>query len=107
MNKAFGYLGFAAKAGRVTSGEFLIEKAIKQKDAKLLLVAEDASDNAKKEMTFIAEKYNVPMRLYGTKEKLGKAIGKNLRACVLIFDEGLAEAVLHEIDGENTGKANR
>ena len=47
------------------------------------------------------------MRLYGTKEKLGKAIGKNLRACVLIFDEGLAEAVLHEIDGENTGKANR
>ena len=39
MNKALGMLGLAKRAGKVTSGEFLCEKAIKQGQSKLIIIA--------------------------------------------------------------------
>ena len=37
----------ATKAGKLLSGEFSVEKAIKQRKVKLVIVAGDASDNTK------------------------------------------------------------
>ena len=41
-NKAVSLLGLAMKAGRLVSGEFLTEKAVKTGKAALVIVAEDA-----------------------------------------------------------------
>lgn len=41
-------LGLAQRAGKVASGEFSTEKAVKSKKAFLVVVASDASDNTKK-----------------------------------------------------------
>ena len=41
-------LGMAAKAGKIESGEFSTEKAVKGGRGRLVIVAEDASDNTKK-----------------------------------------------------------
>ena len=41
-------LGLAAKAGNLVSGEFSVEKAVKEHKAFLVIVAGDASDNTKK-----------------------------------------------------------
>ena len=37
--------------------------------------------------------YEVPLYFYGTKEALGRAIGKEFRASIAIIDENLANAV--------------
>ena len=44
QDKALAMLGMATKAGKVVSGEFSVEKAVKEGKAWLVLVAEDASD---------------------------------------------------------------
>ncbi len=43
--KAAGMIGMAMKAGKVASGEFSTEKAVKEGRAWLVVVAEDASAN--------------------------------------------------------------
>ena len=51
ISKELSLLGLAAKAGRVVSGEFATEKAVKAGKARLVLVAGDASDNSKKKFS--------------------------------------------------------
>ena len=45
QNRIYGYIGLAMKAGKIKAGEFSTEKSIKGGKARLVLVAEDASDN--------------------------------------------------------------
>ena len=40
-SKVLSYLGLATKAGRVSSGEFSVEKSVRQHRAKLVIVSED------------------------------------------------------------------
>ena len=42
MNKVMNLLGLAQRAGKVVSGDFIVEKALKSKSVKLLLLATDA-----------------------------------------------------------------
>ena len=46
--RLLSYLGLAKRAGKVASGEFQTEEAIRKGKAELVLVAGDASDNTKK-----------------------------------------------------------
>ena len=46
--KIFSMFGLAARAGKIASGEFQTETAVKSQTAYLVVVAEDASDNTKK-----------------------------------------------------------
>lgn len=91
--KVFSLFGLAARAGRIASGEFQTETAVKTGTARLVVVAEDASDNTKKLFGDKCSFYQVPLFVFGTKEELGHAIGKECRASLAILDAGLAEAV--------------
>ena len=86
-------LGIAAKSGNVVSGEFSTEKAVKTGDACLVIVSEEASANTNKMFTNMTNFYEVPMYVFGTKEELGRCIGKEFRASLAITDENLANAV--------------
>ena len=86
-------LGIAAKSGNVVSGEFSTEKAVKTGQAFLVIVSEEASDNTNKMFTNMTDFYEVPMYVFGTKEELGRCIGKEFRASLAIIDENLAKAV--------------
>ena len=97
QDKALAMLGMATKAGKVVSGEFSVEKAVKEGKAWLVLVAEDAPDNTKKSFTNMCEFYECDLVFYGKKENLGHAIGKEFRASVAITDENLAQAVKKKI----------
>ena len=92
-DKILGYLGLATKAGKLVSGEFMTEKAVKSYSAELVIVGEDASDNTKKMFTNMCEFYEVPMFIYGTKEELGHAMGKEMRASLAITDSGFAKSL--------------
>ena len=91
-------MGIAAKAGKVVSGEFSTEKAVKEKRACLVIVASDASDNTKKLFSDKCRYYAVPVRFYADRETLGKAIGCGTRASAAVTDPGFAKAVLEKID---------
>ena len=97
-DRVLSMLGMAAKAGKIESGEFSTEKAVKGGRGRLVIVAEDASDNTKKMFTNMCKYYKVPFVVFGTKEELGHWIGKAYRASICILDEGFAKAVLKKIN---------
>ncbi len=91
--KIFNLFGLATKSGKMASGEFSTEKAVKEHKAALVIVAEDASDNTKKMFTNMCTYYEVPIYFFGDKNDLGHAIGKEFRASLAVLDKGLAEAI--------------
>lgn len=93
QNKAYGMIGMAMKAGKVASGEFATEKAVKSGKAALVIVSETASENTKKKFRNMCDYYKVPICFFGEKEELGHAIGKEFRASLAVLDTGLAKAI--------------
>ena len=107
--KILSLIGLATKAGKIASGEFQTENAVKDKTAYLVLVAEDASENTKKLFRDKCSFYQIPVYIAGTKEALGAAIGKEYRASVAVLDAGFATAIQKKLDeqigqGDNGGK---
>lgn len=98
-NKIFSLLGLATRSRNLVSGEFMTEKTVKEGKAKLVIVAEDASDNTKKEFRDMCSYYHVPYEVYGTKDELGKCMGKEMRASVSIIDEGFANSIIKILKG--------
>ncbi len=92
-DKALSMISMAAKAGKVASGEFACEQAVKSGKACLLIAAEDASDNTRHSFQNMCEFYHVPFILFGTKEELGHWTGKSYRASICILDEGFAKSI--------------
>lgn len=86
-------IGIAMKAGKVASGEFATEKAVKTGKAYMVIVASDSSDNTKKNFSDMCSYYNVPIYFFSDKEELGHAIGKQFRASLAILDEGLKNTI--------------
>lgn len=93
MNKILSMIGMAMKAGKVVSGEFSTEKAVKTGKAFLVIVSEAASDNTKKMFRNMCTFYEVPMYIYGTKEELGHSMGKEFRASLAVTEEGFAKSI--------------
>lgn len=86
-------LGLATKAGKIVSGEFAVEKSVKSGAAYLVIIAEDSSDNTKKMFTNMCSFYEVPLAVFGSKEDLGRAIGKEYRASLAVQDEGFVRTI--------------
>lgn len=97
QNKVFSLLGLAARSRNVVSGEFSTEKSVKEGKARLVLVAEDASDNTKKLFTNKCTFYHVPIYFIGTKDELGHAMGKEARASLAVTDDGFAKALMEQL----------
>lgn len=93
-NKVFSLLGLAAKAAKTACGEFMTEKSVKSGRARLVIVGTDASENTKKNFRDMCGFYRVPYFEYGTKEELGHAMGKEMRASLAVTDSGFAKSIL-------------
>ena len=91
-NVAFA-LGLAQKAGKVASGDFAVRSALKSGKAKLLIVAEDAAPNSKKDMYYLAEVAGVEVVELLSRDELGYAIGKAKRTAVVITDNNFAKMI--------------
>lgn len=98
QNKILSLLGLAAKGRNVVSGEFQTENAVKDGSAMLVLVAMDASANTKKLFTNKCSNYKIPVFEYGTKESLGRAIGRDMRSSLAIRNAGLAKAIIKHLE---------
>lgn len=94
-------MGLAAKSGNIASGEFSTEKAVKEKKARLVIVAGDASENTQKSFRDMCAFYKVPILVCADKETLGHAIGKMFRASAAVTEEGFAKAILKLTEKDN------
>ena len=86
-------IGLATKAGKVASGEFSTEKEVKSARAYLVIVAGDASENTKKKFRNMCAYYKVPCILFGDKEQLGRAIGREYRSSLAVCEAHFAEKI--------------
>jgi len=93
QNKIYSMIGLATKAGKLASGEFSTEHAVKTGKASLVIVSETASENTKKKFRNMCTYYEVPLYFFGEKEMLGHAMGKEFRASLAVLDEGFAKAI--------------
>jgi ribosomal protein L7Ae-like RNA K-turn-binding protein len=94
VSKALSLMGLAVRGRNLTSGEDQVLDAIRSGKAFLVVVAKDASDNTKKLFNDKCTYYEVPIRTWGTREQLGHAIGKEMRASVAITEKGFAEKLV-------------
>lgn len=97
IDKAMNMISMAMKAGKLVSGEFACEQAIKDGSGCLCVIATDASANTKKSFSNSCEFYGIKYIEYGTKESLGHAIGKEYRASIVVCDENLSLSILNKI----------
>lgn len=100
-DKILSMLSIAAKGRNLVSGEFAVEKAVKTGKAYLVIVAEDASDNTKKQFSNMCDFYEVPMAVHGSKDDLGHCIGTQMRANVAVTDSGIAKSIMKNIKNGN------
>lgn len=100
MSKALSLISLATKAGKTKSGEFMTEKEVKEGNAQLVIVADDASDNTKKKFKNMCDFYEVPIYFYGDKDTLGHAMGKEFRASLAVIDAGFAKGIRKHLDTE-------
>lgn len=98
QNKVLSLLGLAMRGHNLVSGEFQTLEAVRKGSAMLVIISQDASANTKKLFTNKCSFYGVPMREYGTKDELGRAIGKDMRSSLGVCDAGLAEAVIKQME---------
>jgi ribosomal protein L7Ae-like RNA K-turn-binding protein len=78
----------------------MTERALQDGTAKLVIIAEDASDNTKKKFSNKSTYYHVPYYIFATGEELGKFIGKESRIVVAVLDEGLARSIVNNLEQE-------
>ncbi len=90
---AISMLSIAAKAGKLCSGEVQCEAAITDGKASLVIIAGDASANTEKKFSNKCTYYGIPYIVYGEKEVIGRAIGRENRSCVAVTDEGIADCI--------------
>lgn len=98
MNNALLMLGLAKRAGKVVSGEFLCDKAIKSGESKLILIACDISEKGKKSIIDACTFYKVEYRVFAESDRLGQFIGADSRMVVSINDENFKNAILSKIE---------
>ena len=104
-NKIYSTISLCARARRLCSGNFSVERAVKTQSAYVVIVAKDASDNTKKLFDQKCNYYGIPYYEYGTKDELGKFLyhsirvkGDNMitemRTSVAILDEGFGNQII-------------
>jgi len=93
MDKVLQLLGLAMRAGKVVSGEETVLEQIRTGRAEIVFLALDAAKNIEKKMSDKCSSYQVPLRRYGTRYDLGKAIGKGERVVIAVTDPGFARSL--------------
>lgn len=99
-NKLINTLSIACRAGKVISGEFVIEKTLSSKNSiKLMLLANDVANATRLKYEKMAQSNKVILKYVAlTKDEMANAIGKTDRAVVAICDEGFKKAILKILD---------
>ncbi len=98
MNKALGVLGMAMRARKLNTGDAVLED-VRNKKAKIVIIALDASENTKKKITDKCTFYNVEYCFIESGDDLTRAIGKHNCKIVSVLDQGFAKLLKQSLKG--------
>lgn len=98
MDKVLGMIGLAKRAGKISAGEFLCDKAIKNRQSKLIIIASDISENGKKTVCDACNYYGVEYVEYGTADSLGQITGGGRKMVVSVNDDNMKKAILSKME---------
>ena len=105
MSKALNYLGIARKSGGMETGEDNSSGLVKAGKARVLLVASDTSDGAKRRAEgYVYETGTILVEVPFTKDEIAGITGKSGCSMAAITDLGLAGAFLKALADENPEK---
>ena len=82
------------RAGKLVTGEFGCEKALRGNAAFLVVVCGDASENTKKKFSQKCFYYKKPVYIRFTKDELNAAVGKQNRTVFAVIDQGFAKRII-------------
>ena len=82
-------IGLAMKAGKIASGDFSVEKAVRSGTAKLVMLDESASENTKKQWRDACSFRNIPL------------IRKPARMVAAVTDEGFSAMIIKNSNKNN------
>ena len=99
MDKALNYLALARKAGRIELGEEPVGGAARAQKARLVVVAEDATDQTwRRAKSFVAGTEQICLKVPFSKDQLGQAVGRSALALAAFTDPALALAFLKALE---------
>ena len=98
MDKILGMIGLAKRAGKTVTGEFLCEREIRSGRAKLIIIARDISDGARKKIIDACNHYGVKYVDFADAERLGRSTGADARMAVCVIDDNFSSAILSRIE---------
>jgi len=91
--RILNFLGIVKKAGKLKVGETLCNEYIKRGKASLLIIAQDASERNKEHFIKLCEENKINYLIFGTKELLGRYIGKRDTGYIAITDYNMAKKI--------------
>lgn len=89
--KQLNLLGLALAASRLESGSQTVLTAIQNQSAKLVIIADDASPNTKKQFLDKCNYYGIPSHILFSKAEISAALGKERTVCAFT-DDGFAQS---------------
>lgn len=97
-----------ARARKLISGAEQVEKQLKSKKVCLVIVAIDATDSTQQKLLNKCNFTNTKIVMFGTKNLIGKYIGKEERAVIGVLDINFANRIfqmIEEFNNQNGGEA--
>jgi len=93
------------KAGKLTTGDFASIGALRTGEAKLIILAGDASDNTKKKFIDKAHYYSTPVYIYSCMADLSHMTGVVNRAVFAVTDGSFAANIQRRLRNANITEA--
>ncbi len=101
MHKALNYMSLARKGGRIELGEEPCGAAARAGNARLVVVASDASDHTwRRAKSYVAGTDQQCLKVPFSKDELGESIGRTSLAMAAFTDPALALAFVRALGDE-------
>lgn len=103
--RIYELIGLSKRARELVSGSFAVEEAIKSGKAQLVIVSKEASSNTINKFFAMCRCRDIDIVVFGSKENLGKCIGKPDRTLLAITDGAFKGMILDALPSsiKNTG----
>ena len=98
-SSALRLLGLAKRAGAVVSGVGSVRRAVREGEALLILMAEDASSVQMNKIRTTKDEESIPRVTLGDRATLGAAVGRSKLSAVAVTQSSFADRLVEELLG--------
>jgi len=92
-----GLVGLARRGGRLAVGFEACVKALSQKKAALIILADDLSPSTADRLKGKFPDASIPAIVHGLKNEWGRVLGREEVGVMAVLDKGLAEAIMMKL----------